>query len=238
MAAPLSVALTLLFTALSFMLSASAGMGGSLILVPTLGLLLGAKEGIALAALLLTFNNVAKLVAYRHTIPLKAAMGVLVFVVAGSAVGASLMVAAPERLVQAAVVASLTLAFVLERGESNRIGWKGSLIAAFSAGTTSGFSGTSGPLKGLSLRMLSLDRLHYVGAASAVSFAGDLMKTAVFAEASLLDENSLQILLWSIPLMPLAVYAGWRLNSRIGERAFAVMFWTVMFGYSLRLILM
>ena len=43
---------------LSFALSASAGLGGSLILVPALVLILGAREGMALAALLLAGNNV------------------------------------------------------------------------------------------------------------------------------------------------------------------------------------
>jgi hypothetical protein len=110
------------------------------------------------------------------------------------------------------------------------------VFAAFFAGATSGFSGTSGPLKGLALRRLSLDRLHFVGAASVVSLAGDLMKTTIFAEASLLDEISWSVLLVSIPLMLLATFAGRHLNSRIGERAFAGLFWTVMAGYALRLI--
>ena len=44
--------------AASFTLSASAGFGGSLILVPALGLLLGIRQGVALAALLLAANNV------------------------------------------------------------------------------------------------------------------------------------------------------------------------------------
>ena len=41
----------------SFTISASAGLGGSLLLVPTLVVFLGSKEGIALAALLLASNN-------------------------------------------------------------------------------------------------------------------------------------------------------------------------------------
>lgn len=212
-------------------------MGGSLILVPALGLLLGAKEGIALSALLLALNNVAKLIAYRRTIPFRAALGVLVMVVIGSTVGAKLMVAAPDPVVQAAVVISLATAFLLERSRPVRLGRAGSMAAALGAGLTSGFSGTSGPLKGISLRMLSLDKLHFVGAASVVSLAGDVTKTAVFAEASLLNNVTWLIVLLAIPLMPLATYLGWRLNSRIGERAFSALFWTVMAGYSVRLIL-
>jgi uncharacterized protein len=233
----MTVALVLLFAALSFMLSASAGMGGSLILVPTLGLLLGTKEGIALAAILLALNNVAKIIAYRRTIPFRAALGVVVMVVIGSAVGARLMVAAPVELVQVAVIFSLVAAFLLERSKPVRLGRTGSMGAALGAGLTSGFSGTSGPLKGISLRMLSLDRLHFVGAASIVSLAGDVTKTAVFAEASLLNTGTLLIVSLAIPLMPLATYFGWRLNNQIGERAFSALFWTVMAGYSARLLL-
>jgi hypothetical protein len=229
--------LVLLFAGLSFTLSASAGMGGSLILVPALSLLLGAKQGIALSALLLTGNNLAKLAVYRRTVPLKAILEVLVLLVAGSILGARLLLAAPEHIVHIAIIASLSSAFLLEQVKFDGLGRGAAMLAAFFAGATSGFSGTSGPLKGLSLRRLSLDRLHYVGAASAASLAGDLMKTAVFANGSLLDEQSWTVMLWAIPLMPLAAFVGWRLNRRIGERAFAALFWTVMAGYSLRLLL-
>jgi uncharacterized membrane protein YfcA len=219
------------------MLSASAGMGGSLILVPTLSLLLGAKQGIALSALLLSCNNVAKLAAYRRTVPLKASLGLLALTVAGSALGARMLVAAPDLLVHIAIIASLSAAFLLEQIKLPQTRQSASPLAAFFAGATSGFSGTSGPLKGLAIRSLSLDRLHFLGAASAISLAGDLMKTAVFAEASLLDGTSWSVMLLAIPLMPLAALAGRQLNTRIGERAFAGLFWTVMAGYALRLIL-
>lgn len=233
----MTLLLALLAASLSFTLSASAGMGGSLILVPILSLLLGAKQGVALSALLLSCNNVAKLIAYRHTVPLKPALLVLLLTVAGSALGARLLVAAPENLVHIAIIASLSAAFLLERVKFNRLSQRASPLAAFFAGATSGFSGTSGPLKGLALRSLSLDRLHFIGAASAVSLAGDLMKTAVFASASLLDETAWRVMLLAIPLMLLAALAGRQINTRIGERAFAGLFWTVMAGYSLRLIL-
>ena len=53
----------------SFTISASAGLGGSLLMVPTLALFLGTKEGVALAALLLASNNIMKIIAYRETLP-------------------------------------------------------------------------------------------------------------------------------------------------------------------------
>ena len=59
------VAFALVVRAVSFTISASAGLGGSLLLVPSLSLVLGTMEGVALAALLLGANNVAKVAAYR-----------------------------------------------------------------------------------------------------------------------------------------------------------------------------
>ena len=56
----------------AFTLSSSAGLGGSLILVPTMTLLLGPKEGIAVAAVLLGLNNVLRVIAYRRHVPLVA----------------------------------------------------------------------------------------------------------------------------------------------------------------------
>ena len=232
----MTLMLILLFASLSFILSASAGMGGSLILVPALSLLVGSKQGVAVSALLLACNNIAKVFAYRHTIPFKEALGVLVLTIVGSALGAGLLVLAPESLVQAAIILSLSTGFLMERIKFEGLNRVTSGFAAFFAGAASGFSGTSGPLKGLAIRRLSLDRLHFVGAASAVSLVGDLMKTAVFAEASLLDNISWTVILIASPLMLLATFIGRHLNSRIGERTFAGLFWTVMAGYALRLI--
>ena len=69
----------------SFAVSASAGLGGSLVLVPTLVVFLGSKEGIALAALLLASNNVAKIYAYRHTLPFRLAAPIVLLIMVGAA---------------------------------------------------------------------------------------------------------------------------------------------------------
>ena len=111
----LVVIAALVVSALGFTLSASAGLGGSLIIVPALSVLLGTKEGIALGAMLLAANNVAKVAVYRKTIPLRIALGVLVLTIAGAAVGARLLVDAPEEWVGPAVIVSFIIAFVFER---------------------------------------------------------------------------------------------------------------------------
>jgi len=227
----------LIAAAVSFTVSASAGLGGSLVLVPSLALVLGTKEGVALAALLLAANNVVKVVAYRETLPFRKALVVIVLVAFGAAVGAGLLIAAPEDVVTVAVIISFALALVAERLDLSRLRLLGAPVLALGAGATSGFSGTSGPLKGMALRQLDLDRAHFVGAASLASLVGDATKTAVFTEAQLLGGDSYTLAAFAIPLMLVATFTGRRINRRIGERGYTFLFWGVMTGYTVRLLL-
>ena len=231
------VVLTLIAAVLSFMLSASAGLGGSLILVPTLALALGTKEGVALAALLLAGNNVVKVIAYRKTLPFRKSLIVIILIVLGAGIGARLLVVAPENLVTIAVIVSFVLALIAERLDLSGLRRVGGPVLAFGSGATSGFSGTSGPLKGMAIRQLDLDRAHFVGAASLVSLVGDATKAAVFTGAELLGGDSFLIAIAAVPLMVLATFAGRRINSSIGERGYAWLFWLVMAGYTVRLLL-
>jgi hypothetical protein len=122
-----------------------------------------------------------------------------------------------------------------ERMELGRVRTGFAPFLALTSGAASGFSGTSGPLKGVAIRNLDLDRRHFVGAASLASFAGDATKTAIFAEGHLLGRTSLLIALAAVPLMILGTWSGSTLNERVGEHTFAVLFWTVMSGYSMRM---
>ncbi len=221
----------------SFFVSASAGLGGSLVLVPTLTLTIGTKEGVALAALLLGANNLVKLVAYRAALPVAAASKLMVLTVVGTFIGARLLVAAPEAAVTIAVIASFALALLAERNEFDRRPTTLAPVLALGAGATSGFSGTSGPLKGVAIRSLGLDRLHVVGAAAILSALGDITKAAVFTEAGLLGRTSFAVGAASVPLMLIGTVLGRRFNEAIGEQGFERLFWLVMGGYTVRLII-
>jgi hypothetical protein len=156
--------------------------------------------------------------------------------VVGAYLGALALVHTPEEAVQVAVIVTIVLSLVFERVGTKRLLAGSAPPIAFAAGATSGFSGTSGPLKGIALRNLQLDRFHLVGAASAVSLAGDAAKTSVYAEASLLDTQSFVVAGILVPVMILATLAGRRINGGLGERGYAVLFWGVMAGYTARLL--
>lgn len=225
----------LILVYLSFAVSASAGLGGSLLLVPTLALFLGTKEGVALAALLLASNNVLKIIAYRKTLPFRKAAAIVVLLVFGAALGAKLLVDAPTSVVTAGVISMFVATLIAERFDWQAVRTGFAPLLAFVSGASSGFSGTSGPLKGVAIRNLDLDRRHFVGAASIASFAGDVTKTAIFAEGQLLGRSSILMALAAVPLMALGTWTGAKFNEKSSERTFAILFWSVMTGYSVRL---
>lgn len=234
----LAIIVVLALVSVSFAVSASAGLGGSLVMVPTLALFLGSKEGVALAALLLASNNVMKIVAYRATLPFRPAALIVALIVVGAALGSTLLVHAPAWAVTVGIVAMFIASVGAERMQLQRLRAGFAPLLAFVSGASSGFSGTSGPLKGLAIRNLDLDRRHFVGAASLASFAGDATKTAIFADAELLGRTSVLIAIAAVPLMAVGTWTGSTINRRAGEQAFAVLFWTVMAGYTVRLFIL
>ena len=224
------------FTAL--FISSIAGYGGSLILVPALGAILGVKEGVALAALLLGWNNVFKVVAYRHTLALRRGWPLLVVTLIGVWFGAWLLIEAPDRIVVWLVVAATVLSLLAELAGIERIQRVQRHAAApimLGSGVLSGVSGTSGPLKGISVRSLGLPRLEHVGLASSVSLVADALKVELFATAGIFDTIDMTVVLLALPVMPIAAWVGRHVNQRMDETAFRWVFWSVVGGYTLRM---
>ena len=217
--------------------SSIAGYGGSLVLVPALTAILGPREGIALAGLLLAFNNVFKCVAYRHTLALRKGWPLLVVTGLGVLVGARFLLVLPERVLVIGIIAIAVASLVAELTgfRATRVKRSSALPLTAASSVLSGATGASGPLKGVAVRHLGLPRLEHVGLASAASLVGDALRTGVFAEAGLLPQMSPYALLAAAPMMPVAAWVGLAVNRRFTEGAFQWVFWGVVGGYSLRL---
>lgn len=225
------------FTAL--FVSSIAGYGGSLLLVPALGAILGPKEGIALAALLLGWNNVFKVVAYRRTLALRAGWPLLVVSAVGVWFGVRLLIDAPDRLVVWLVVATTlaTLAVELLLGDGAlRIRRRAAVPMMGASAVLSGVSGTSGPLKGIAVRSLNLPRLQHVGLASCASLVADALKVELFATAGLFHDVDMVVIVATVPVMPVAAWVGRHVNGQVDEAAFRWIFWSVVGGYTLRMV--
>ena len=222
----------------SLFVSSIAGYGGSLLLLPTFGALLGPKEGIAMAALVLGWNNVFKVIAYRKTLALRKGWPLLVVTAVGVFIGARFLLSAPEALVLWSIVVVTVISLGIELVASERIrrATESAAVPLMAAGAVlSGFSGTSGPLKGISIRSLRLPRLEHVGLASSVSLVGDLLKVELFAQAGILPRIEWYLVAVVLPVMPLAAWVGRKVNERINETTFRWVFWSVVGAYSARM---
>jgi uncharacterized membrane protein YfcA len=231
--------LILLATLAAIFVSSVAGYGGSLILVPALAAILGPKAGIAFSALVLGWNNVFKVLAYRRTLALRQGRPLLVVTAIGAWFGASLLIDAPDRAVIWTVVGVTMVSLLVELVGSDRIlrvRRSAAVPAMGSAAVLSGISGTSGPLKGIAVRNLGLPRLEHVGLASAISLVGDALKVELFRAEGLLDGIELGTLFVALPIMPLGAWAGRVVNERVDERVFQYVFWAVVGCYTLRMV--
>lgn len=218
--------------------SSVAGYGGSLILVPALAAILGPKQGIAMASLLLGWNNAFKLIAYRRTLALRTGWPLLVVTAMGVWFGARLLIDAPAHVAMWAIVAVTVVSLGVEvvGGSAALEARRHLALPAMAASSVlSGVSGSSGPLKGVAIRSLGLPRLQHVGLASCVSFVADAFKVELFASAGLFGDVNPVTIACALPMMPVGAWVGRSINERVDERAFRWIFWTVVGGYTMRM---
>lgn len=222
----------------ALLVSSIAGYGGSLILVPTLAAILGPKAGIAFSALVLGWNNVFKVLAYRKTLALREGWPLLAVTAVGVWFGTRLLVAANDTAVVWCIIAVTIATFTVEFVGGERLLSLRRRMAVPTMGASavlSGISGTSGPLKGVAVRSLGLARLEHVGLASMVSLVADALKVELFRAENLLEGIDMTTLVVALPLMPVGAWLGRSINQRVDERVFRGFFWTVVGCYVLRM---
>jgi uncharacterized membrane protein YfcA len=222
---------------ISFLVSASCGLGGSLILIPGLSWILGIKEGIVMSSLLLGLNNLVKLFFYRKEIRCRPSFQLLFLMLAGTALGALLMLKANSKLLSLFLFVHVLLSFLIQHKATETVKRKTGLLFSFLSGFCSGFTGTSGPLKGLAVKCFMNIKTEVVAAASILSLASDSLKSTIYLQNFSTDIVNLQWLGYSIIIMPLATWMGRSLNKKMSSRAYDTLFYFVMGGYVIRILL-
>ena len=82
-----------------------------------------------------------------------------------------------------------------------------------------------------------LSKEGFVGLFSAYFMVIDLLKAPVFLELNLLSLKSLKISAMLLPVVPLGVIFGWRLNRRINDRIFYHVSYAFLLGLGIKLLL-
>lgn len=231
--------LILIVLFLSFLLSASCGMGGSLILIPALSIVFGIKEGIMISSLLLALNNIFKLYFYQRQINWPK-IGVLVVLMGlGSLLGALFMLELSPRILSIGLGILVVFSFLshhkLKFNKSTHPLFGGFL--SFIAGFSSGMVGISGPLKGLALKHFVTEKSVIVASAAAISLVSDSIKSVVFLQHSSVYLDNLSFIIMAFLIMPFASFAGKKINDSLSTKAYNTLFYIVMSGYVLRFVI-
>ncbi len=229
------LAYILIFVA--FLVSASAGMGGSLLLLPVLSFVVGLREAVVLSSILLGLNNIFKLVAYFKHLVWQSALPLLIAIAFGSGLGAMLFLKIERNTVAALLLLNLLATFFIQRKAKPSMQKRASGILAFVAGLLSGVSGSSGPLKGMAIKCLKITPMQTVACATILSTGSDLIKASVYLQKLTLSPLSIQFFAGSLILMPIATYLGKKINAKFGTTAYDLLFYSVMSGYVVRMLL-
>ncbi len=220
---------------LSFLLSASCGLGGSLLLIPMLSLVLGVKEGIVLSSLLLGLNNIVKALYYRQYIRWKQTLWLLLPMAGGAAIGAVAMVHMQADWLGYFMAMHIIVSFAVQRWATTSIQKSTGIGYAALSGFCSGLSGTSGPLKGIAVRCFYQSKTTLVAAASVLSLATDSIKSGIYLSQIPGIAGNMMLLGFGIVIMPFATGLGRYLNQQMSTRVYDALFYTVMGGYVMRL---
>jgi uncharacterized protein len=231
-------ALAYILIFLSFLISASAGMGGSLLLIPTLSYFIGVRDGIIISSVLLALNNCFKIIVFFKYIQLRKIIFLMCFMLAGAIPGSMLMLKIDENILAVILFINIIFAFIIEKNAVSGVRKKISWMYSWLSGFCSGISGTSGPLKGMAIKCLELNKLQIVAAASVLSFATDSTRAVIYlSNYNPLAGTGFNVLLGSICMMPVATVLGKRINHKISDVAYDVLFFSVLSGYAVRLVL-
>lgn len=211
--------------------SAVAGIGVGLVLLPVLVLYLGVKSAIPILAIALLAAATSRVTVYRREIVRPVVGWTLVGAVPAGAAGAWLFTVAPPALLTRALGLLLLGMLVVRRLPLRpvrivRPAWFVPVGAGF--GLLSGFTSGVGPLIAPFFLAYGLRKGAYVGTLGSVAMAMQVTKLSVFGGSALLTPKVLGYGLFLVPLTVLGTVLGKRVMLRISERVFVLVIEGVM----------
>ena len=205
-----------------------SGFGFSLLAVPLLAVLVGAKEAVVLADTVALLATGGMAVRMRRWVDRPLAARVLLGSVIGMPIGLLVILEFDESALRA-LIGIVVLVFVgLLAG-----GWtlhRSSRALDVGAGVVSGLLntsvGTSGPPVVLLLTARGLPRDHFRATTSAVFGVSAVVAIVLFAVTGQYTRDIWIAFLWSLPALP----AGWLLGDRVSSRLGQARFRSVILG--------
>jgi hypothetical protein len=219
----MTVGLVLLGCFVGFLMSATTGVGGALMMVPLLALVVPAGLAVALATPIMLVNNVGKLALMRGSLDRTFLGRSMLGAVPGAIAGSLLLGVVPDAVLRRGMGLFL-LAYVAVsafwQDRVPRVGRGGAVGWGAITGLASGLIGAGGPTSAAAMRGYGLDRQGLVATGAALSVCMQLVKLPVFAAIGLLRARDLPLLGALCAVALLAAYTGRALLRRMESEAF------------------
>ncbi len=177
-----------------FVVSSALGIGGTMVLLPTLILRMTPAEAVALVAPVMLVNNLVKVWGFRHDIHRQAALYVSLTAVVGAAVGAYFTAVVDAKWLLLGIATVIFTALLLGRvGMRWTIGNRGLFFAGFVIGGASGLVGAAGAPTALAMRAYGLVRHSFVGTIAVLAVLMQVAKIPVY-----LSTGAMTLRLWPL----------------------------------------
>lgn len=182
---------------IGFVLSATFGVGGAMLLIPMLAQRMPAAHAVALAAPVMLFNNVLKAWVFRKHVSMRGTFLVSALALPFAFAGAYVAGDFDDRAILIGIAILIVLSIVVERvplssrGASNdprvvKLGDRALLFWGGVTGAVSGLCGAAGPPTAIGLRAWGLDKEAFVGTVAVFAILLQIVKMPAYIMTSVL----------------------------------------------------
>jgi uncharacterized membrane protein YfcA len=205
-----------------FVVSATFGIGGVVLLIPMLSMTLPPAEAVALSAPVMLVNNLGKSWVYRHSLHPRALWLVSALSLPTAFVAALLTASVDERVLLLGVAGLVLATLFVERVKQRALQMsdRALLLWGLVTGVISGMCGAAGPPTAIGLRSYGLQKDAFVATVAVFAVFLQFAKMPAYVATDVLPARMAPLAAWLAILGIVAVATGPRLLSRVPERMF------------------
>jgi uncharacterized protein len=213
--------LTLIVGCIGFMVSATFGIGGVVVLIPVLSLHLPPGEAVAISAPVMLVNNVGKAMVYGRFVDWRACGLVSLLGLPVAAIAAMFTAQLNDTWILLGVATFIVISIGVERVHAAwHIGPRGLVLWGGITGVISGLCGAAGPPTAIGLRGYGLSKEVFVATVSVFAVGLQLAKLPAYWGTGLLASRDLGLVVLLAIIAGLSVAVGPSLLRRLPQRHF------------------
>jgi uncharacterized membrane protein YfcA len=221
-----SLYLFIFLALLAEILGTLGGFGSSLFFIPLATYFLDFDSALGITALFHVFSNISKIALFRKGIDkallLRIGLPAILFVVIGAYLSASINGQILE-LVMALFLIALATLFLVKKSIRITPSSTNAMLGGASSGFVSGFLGTGGAIRGLTLAAYQLPIAVFIATSALIDLGIDCSRTVVYYYNGYIHQKDLYLLPILLVVSVLGTFLGKKILERVDEKQFRVL---------------